>query len=107
MANASSKYDHLAARQHINTLTYNRITARTGKLTPYQLQTIDYVVQQQAQWEYEHRDLIDSILSSYSLNGVSMTINVDGWNLYTQGGVVIRRDLYEQLKTTGLCSRVI
>lgn len=107
MANVSSKYDFVAARMHIDILTYNRITARADKLTPYQRRTIEYVVDKQAEWEYEHADVIESVLSSYSINGVSMSLNVGGWNLYTQNGVVIKRDLYEMLKSTGLCNRTV
>ena len=56
----------------------------------------------QAEFEHENADVINSILSSYSINGVSMQINAS-WNVYTEKGVVMKRDTYQLLSQTGLC----
>ena len=57
-------------------------------------------------FEYENEDMINTVLSSYSLNGVSMNFG-SSWNLYIEDGVAIRKDLYALLEQTGLCCRLV
>ena len=60
------------ASRHIDSLTYNRIVGRGfSSLTQFQRDIIQDVVCQQADFETENADEINSILSSYSINGVS------------------------------------
>ena len=93
------------ASRHIDILTYNRIVAvGFDKLTPYQQKTIKEVCKQLAEFEYENADILNSILQSYSINGVSMSFS-SSWNVTILAGVAIRRDIYELLCTTGLCYR--
>ena len=42
------------------------------------------------------------ILSGYSINGVSMQFGAS-WNVTTQKGIPMRKDVYEQLSQTGMC----
>ena len=94
------------ASRHIDSLTYNRIVGRGfSNLTAFQQETIQEVVCQQADFEYENADEINTILSSYSLNGASVQFD-SSWNIYTDKGVAMKRDVYALLSQTGLCCRL-
>ena len=99
--------DLLQASRHIDSLTYNRIVARGfGNLTPFQQEIIKEVVCRQAMFEVENADAISSVLSSYSINGVSMAFGAS-WNVFVEHGVAMRRDVYSLLQQTGLCCRLL
>lgn len=94
------------ASRHIDSLTYNRIVGRGfSNLTVFQQDVIREVVCQQADFEYENADEINTILSSYSLNGASVQFG-SSWNVYTEKDVAIKRDVYALLSQTGLCCRL-
>ena len=94
------------ASRHIDTLTFNRIIAKGyDNLTGFQKEILSRVCKAQADFEYENADMLESILSSYSLNGVSMGFDANGWNVCVENGVVMHRSTYQLLKQTGLCSR--
>lgn len=94
------------ASRHIDSLTYNRIVGRGfSNLTVFRQDVIREVVCQQADFEYENADEINTILSSYSLNGASVQFG-SSWNVYTEKGVAIKRDVYALLSQTGLCCRL-
>lgn len=94
------------ASRHIDSLTYNRIVGRGfSALTEYQQNIIAEVVCMQADFEYENADEINSVLSSYSINGVSAQFG-SSWNVYMDKGVAMRRDVYSLLMQTGLCNRL-
>lgn len=94
------------ASRHIDSLTYNRIVGRgLSSLTQFQRDIIQDVVCQQADFETENADEINSILSSYSINGVSAQFG-SNWNVFTDKGVAMKRDLYALLCQTGLCCRL-
>ena len=94
------------ASRHIDSLTYNRIVGRGfSSLTQFQRDIIQDVVCQQADFETENADEINSILSSYSINGVSAQFG-SSWNVFTDKGVTMKRDLYALLCQTGLCCRL-
>lgn len=102
--NVANKFLKLASR-HIDSLTYNRIVGRGfDNLTEFQRGIIQEVCCSMAEFDYENEDMINSILTSYGINGVSMTFG-EGWNLVCQSGVAIKRDTYELLSQTGLCCR--
>lgn len=93
------------ASRHIDTLTYNRIIAKGfTNLTKFQQSIVKEVCCSLADFETENAELINSMLKSYSLNGVSMTFG-SSWNVSVERGVAIRSDLYERLQQTGLCCR--
>ena len=95
------------ASRHIDSLTYNRIVGRGfSSLTQFQQDIIQDVVCQQADFETENADEINSILSSYSINGVSAQFG-SSWNVFTDKGVAMKRDLYALLCQTGLCCRLV
>lgn len=95
------------ASRHIDSLTYNRIVG-TGfsSLTAFQQDLIREVVCQQADFEYENADEINTILQSYSINGVSAQFG-SSWNVFTDKGIAMKRDVYALLCQTGLCCRIV
>ncbi len=96
----------LQASRHIDSLTYNRIVGRGFfNLADFQQELIREVVCQQAEFEYENADEIDTILQSYSINGVSAQFG-SSWNVFTDKGIAMRRDTYAELCQTGLCCRL-
>ncbi len=96
------------ASRHIDSLTFNRIVAAGfNNLTLFQQELITEVTCRQALFEHENEDLINTVLSSYSINGVSMGFGRDSWNLTVENGVAMQKDLYSFLKQTGLCCRVL
>lgn len=96
----------VTASRHIDSLTYNRIVGQGfSNLTEFQQDIIREVVCQQAEFEYENADEISTVLSSYSLNGASVQFG-SSWNVYTDKGVAMRRDVYALLSQTGLCCRL-
>ena len=91
------------ASRHVDSLTYNRIVGRGfSNLTEFQQEIIREVVCHQAEFEYENADEIGSVLSSYSINGVSAQFG-SSWNVMTDKGIAMRRDDYAFLSQTGLC----
>ena len=90
----------------VDTLTFNRVRGRFDSLTDFQKSIITDVVMELADFIAENDDLLESIVSNYSINGVSMTFG-DSWNVKIINGVAIRTDIYNQLVQTGLCSRVV
>ena len=91
------------ASRHIDSLTYNRIVSQGFlNLTEYQQDIIKEVICQQADFEVENADEINTILSSYSINGVSAQFG-SSWNVFTDKGVAMKRDVYALLCQSGLC----
>ena len=94
------------ASRHIDSLTYNRIVGQGfNNLTPYQQEIIQEVCCMQADFEYQNADEIESVLQSYSINGVSAQFG-GGWNTHIENGVMMRADVYSMLTQTGLCCRL-
>lgn len=94
------------ASRHIDTLTYNRIVGRGfDRLTEHQQEIVREVVCQQADFEYENAEVIDTVLQSYSINGVSMQFG-ESWNVNVNDGIAMKRDVYAFLAQTGLTCRL-
>lgn len=94
------------ASRHIDSLTFNRIVGYGfGELTGFQQELIREVVCQQAEFEYENADEINTVLSGYSINGVSVQFG-NSWNVFLEKGVAMKRDVYALLCQTGLCCRL-
>lgn len=95
----------IEASLHIDTLTYNRIVKKGfDKLTKFQQNIIKRVVCKLADFDYENEDLIKTVLTSYSINGVSMGFG-QSWNVQIQNGIAISKDDYCLLSQTGLTCR--
>ena len=94
------------ASRHVDSLTYNRIVGQGfSNLTNFQKEMIRAVVCSQADFEHENEDEINTILSSYSITGVSAQFG-SSWNVFTDKGVAMKRDTYALLCQTGLCCRL-
>ena len=94
------------ASRHIDSLTYNRIVGRGfSNLTEFQQEVIQEVICLQAYFECEYADEINTILSNYSLNGASVSFG-SSWNVFTDKGIAMMRDVYALLSQTGLCCRL-
>lgn len=94
------------ASRHIDSLTYNRIVGRGfSNLTEFQKDIIREVVCLQADFEYENADMMDSILSGYSLNGASVQFG-HSWNVHIDKGVAMKGDVFSLLSQTGFCCRL-
>ena len=95
------------ASRHIDSLTFNRIVDKGfANLTEFQQAVIKEVCCRQAIFETENVDLIGSVFSSYSINGVSMQFGND-WNIFSEFGVAMQRNVYALLSQTGLCCRLV
>lgn len=92
-----------AASRHIDTLTFNRI-GTIDALTPFQKAIVKHVCIDLTHFESENADMIESLLSSYTVNGVSMGFQT-GPGVAVIGGIAIPRQLYSMLMQTGLCCR--
>lgn len=95
----------IKASRHIDTLTFNRIVGNFDKLTLFQRGIVKEVCRELANWEYENAEMLNSVLKSYSVNGVS--VQFCGENIQKVSGVFIPCELYQMLCQTGLCCRVI
>lgn len=94
------------ASRHIDSLTYNRIVGQGfSNLTAFQQDVIREVICEQADFEYENAEVIETVLSSYSINGTAMQFT-QSWNVHTDKGVAMRKDIYALLSQTGLCCRL-
>lgn len=95
------------ASQQVDILTFNRIRGKGfDNLTSFQQSVIKEVICQHVDFVYENQDMIDSVLQSYSINGVSMSFG-QSWNIEVMNGVAMKRSTYELLKQTGLTRSVI
>ncbi|MEG2919161.1 MAG: hypothetical protein RR851_14660 [Clostridium sp.] len=93
------------ASRHIDSVTYGRIRGLGfNNLTNFQQQILKEVNCELANFEYENAELIENVLSSYSINGVSMNFG-DTWNVKLIKGVAIPTEMYETLNQTGLTCR--
>lgn len=92
------------ASRDIDALTYCRIKENGfSELTPEQQEIVQEVAVGIVDFIKDGGDMLTSGLSSYSINGVSMSFDKD---LFHKGnGVLIPIRLYENLKQTGLCWR--
>lgn len=92
------------ACRDIDSLTFNRIVkAGFENLTAFQQDIIKDVVRLHADFCYENAELLDSPLSAYSINGVSMSF--DKSSIVTTAGVTTSSSVYNLLMQTGLCYR--
>ena len=94
------------ACRHIDTLTYNRIVGKGFEnLTEFQQGIIKECACMMADFEHSNSEMINSLINSYSLNGVSVSFGGEGANYALVSGIVVQRDTYSYLGQTGLTSR--
>lgn len=92
------------ACRDIDSLTFNRIVkAGFENLTEFQQGLIKEAVELHADFCYDNAELLESPLSAYSINGVSMSF--DKSKVVELGGVTTSSETYSLLMQTGLCYR--
>ncbi len=74
-------------------------------LTQFQQDIIKEVCCLQADFEYENADMMETVISAYSLNGASVQFG-NTWNVVINNGVAMKKDTYQLLQQTGLCCRL-
>lgn len=91
------------ASRQVDTMTFCRIRS-TGfdNLTQFQKEQIQYVTCRMAEFLYENEDELETMLASYSINGVSASFAI-GHNMQKVQGILVRSDIYAELQKTGLC----
>ena len=77
-------------------------TDDVNTLTDFQKDIIQRVCCQFAEFKFENADVIESILSSYSINGVSQSFGNNNLNVKLIEGIAIPFRLYKLLGQTGL-----
>lgn len=104
--NEAEKYFKKSSRM-IDSLTYNRIYHVGFKsLSVFQQEIVKEVCLALSDFYYENESILNNILKTYSLNGVSMTMDT-GITVRKINGVLISEDIYATLKQTGLCALFI
>ena len=91
------------ASRDIDTLTYCRSNELGwDNLTAFPKITITEVCCDMVQFMDENREILQTPLAGYSINGVSMQFKFNP-TVFVQGGIVMRQRTYGRLITTGLC----
>lgn len=99
------KFDQLAykASRIIDTLTYNRIISQGFEnLTDFQQSIVKDCCCEIVQFYDDNVDVLENILNSYAINGVSMQFDYNS-SITVVNGCAIRRSTYSRLVSTGLC----
>lgn len=91
------------ANNAIDVLTYSRINAiGFENLTPFQQRIVSECAFEIAEFLLENREILDTPLSSYSINGVSMQFKFNQ-TVHCSNGVVVPEITYRKLMSTNLC----
>ena len=94
------------ASDAVDALCYGRIR-KVGfrNLTAFQQEKVKKAVCLHVSFLSAYGDLLNSPLSSYGINGVSMSF--DASKVVTQGGVTTNQAVMQQLRQSGLATRLI
>lgn len=100
----ADRYLKQASRQ-VNTICRGRIEGMGfDGLSPFRKSSIQDVICRQAEFLYQNESMLETYLSSYAINSVSMQFG-QAWNLHVEDGIAIPKELYQMLLRTGLCYR--
>ena len=100
----ADRYLKQASRQ-VNTICRGRIEGMGfDSLSPFRKSSIQDVICRQAEFLYQNESMLETYLSSYAINGVSMQFG-QAWNLHVEDGIAMPKELYQVLLRTGLCYR--
>lgn len=94
-----------ASSDDVNSMTFNRIGGDSGllSLTPFQQEKVKRATCLQADFRYEYADMLNNSLSSYGINGVSMSF--DSNKIICYSGIYTTSGVYALLRQTGLTYR--
>ena len=90
----------------VDGLTFNKIVGGLTNLTPFQQERLQDAMIEFCDFEYDNEDILNSAISNYTLNGVSVGFGSNQGGIMTQG-LVVSRNGYQILTQTGLTCRLI
>lgn len=94
------------ASHDADTLTFGRIRAvGIGCLSEFQQEMIRESCCQMAEFCHENADVLESLISSYSINGASLSFHGSSAAVETINGICMPKSAYRNLCQTGLCCR--
>ncbi len=94
------------ASDAIDALCYGRIRqVGFDNLTAFQQEKVKKAVCYHAAFLLAYGEMLESPFSSYGINGVSMSFSPD--RVVTQGGVTTSQAVMQQLRQSGLATRLI
>lgn len=94
------------ASDDVDALCYGRIReAGFEKLTAFQQEKVKKAVCYHAAFLVAYGEMLESPFASYGINGVSMSFSPD--RVVTQGGVTTSQAVMQQLRQSGLATRLI
>ncbi len=91
------------ASMAVDILTFNRLPTLWGELSQVQRERVALAACMIADFQVENEDVLSSAVSSYSINGVSLSFNEQ--TVVSESGAIVPRDAYSLLKSTGLTYR--
>ena len=74
-------------------------------LSAYQQEIVQECCCQLAEFAHDNADVLESIVSGYSINGASLTLSGSSTAVETVSGICLPRAVYRNLCQTGLCCR--
>lgn len=88
----------------IDILTFNRIKAKGFEnLSDFQKEQLFIVICELMEFQYNNRDFLTNVFSSYEVNGTSFDMGNKNYTIIS--GVPILRNIYKKLEQTGLTYR--
>lgn len=106
VAEAEITPDLKQASRDVDTLTFGRIRAvGFENLSEYQQEIIRECCCQMADFANENADVLNNLLSSYSINGVNLTFGGSSAAVETMNDICMPKKVYRNLCQTGLCCR--
>ncbi len=92
------------ASRDVDTLTYGRIRAvGFENLSAFQQEIIQDCCCDLAMFALEHADILEGMLSSYSINSVSLSFDGNSPGVTKVQGIYLPSSAYRNLCQTGLC----
>ena len=96
------------SERYIDILTYNRIKSiGFENCSEFEKEIIKEVQAEIIDFCYENKDYINSYLSSYNINGVSMSFNDINTNIKSINGITVPKSTYDKLSLTSFTCLII
>ena len=93
---------------YIDTLTYNRIRSiGFENCSEFEKEIIKAVQVELIDFYYSNQDMINSYLSSYSINGVNISLASANPNIFTINGIPLLKSTYNKLCLTRFTSLIL
>ncbi len=96
------------SERYIDILTYNRIKSiGFEKCSEFEQEIIKEVQSELIDFIYLNKDMINSYLNSYSINGVSIDLTSINPNIITINGIALLKSSYDKLNLTRFTSLIL